>query len=298
MSTVNCGKNIAQGSLPAGTPPQPPSWTAVVPAHLYHAAARSGAFLSASMLREFRLCPAMYRDIVAGRTGSRKSPALKFGAAAHKLILEGEGAYRSLYAVCGPTNPATGRSFTPESQTYARWLTETGLPAERTLTPGEDERLRRMRDAVAAHPEAARLLAHGWPERTVRAVWAGMACQARLDWLAPEGRAVDLKTVSDLDRFELDAPRFGYLNQFAFYRDIVREAGGGDLEMSVVAVEKKPPFRVGVWHFPAAVLAPAAERNIFDAARLARCRATGHWPTGYESPRLYPGAAVPAAWLN
>ncbi len=250
------------------------------------------------MLKQFRTCPALYRDIIRGREKIPEKSAFRFGRAAHKLILEGEDACQAEFLVGGPVNEKTGRSFGHGSRAFARWLEESGLAPDRIITPAEARDIRQMRAAVRAHREAAALLADGWPERSAGAEIAGLACRARFDWLRADGAVVDLKTTADIGRFEDDAKRFGYLHQFAFYRDVARAAGADDPRMAAVVVEKQPPFRVGVWYFTCDVLAPYAARNLASMQALARCRAEDRWPTGYEGPRNFPPAILPPVWLN
>lgn len=290
MSTLNCQQKKRRE--------QPPPWTAVIGEQMYHEDARSGRFLSSSLLREFVACPAAYHDILQGKARGNESDAMRLGKAAHKLILEGEHAYRGAFLVGGPFNERSGKYYASSSLAFSRWLDDNGLDRRAVVTPAEHEILLRLAESARRHPEIALLLGAGWPERSVRAVCDGVACQARLDWLRPDGVAVDLKTVADIARFEADAGRFGYLHQFAFYRDVALAAGAVGLDMVAVVLEKKPPFRAGVWRFSAETLLPYSAQNRLALARLLRCRERGLWPTGYEKPRQFPPAGIPPLWLN
>lgn len=290
MSTLNCGKNIL--------PPPPPEWTYSVSEQEYHAATARGGVMSSGMLKEFRACPAQYRLLVCGGVSRRESDAMRFGRAVHKLLLEGEAAFAATFLVGGPLNERTGRSFSPGTKAFEQWLGENGLERNSVLTPAEAETARTMRKALRAHPEAARLFDQGWPERSARASCDGVECQIRLDWLRGDGVAVDLKTTDDMERFESDARRYGYLHQFAFYRDVAREAGGGELSMTAVVLEKKPPFRIGVWRFGPEALAPYSAQNKAALIRFRQCRENDRWPTGYEKVRNFPPAGIPPVWLN
>ena len=290
MSTLNCHKN--------GFSQPEPAWTTRIPESRYHEDALTGKILSSGMLKEFRLCPAHYHALITGKARRSESDALRFGRAVHKLILEGDRAYRDAFMVGGPINEKTGRAFGSESKTFEKWLEEYGLERERTLTPGEAEDIVHMREAVRSHREAGLLLSSGWPELSARAELQGIPCQIRLDWLCPDGVAVDLKTCSDIARFEADARRFGYLNQFAFYRDVAQAAGAGEVTVVAVVLEKRQPFRVGVWRFPDDILAPYSAQNRTAIAALHCCRERGRWPTGYEGTRAFPPAGLPPVWLN
>lgn len=276
----------------------PPAWTCFIPEKMYHGESRSGRVMSSSLLREFRVCPAQYRATISGLAERADTDAFRLGRAAHKLVLEGEAVFRCAFAVGGPVNEKTGRSYGAGTRAFDQWLDECGLDRKSVVTPVEYEGMLRMRDAVWSHSEIGRLLADGWPERSARAALEDVPCQIRLDWLRPDGVAVDLKTVEDITRFEQDARRFGYLHQFAFYREAALAAGGGELEMIAAVVEKRPPYRAGVWRFPADTLAPYAEQNRKALRAFLRCRAENRWPTGYEKPRNYPLAGIPPVWLN
>ena len=290
MSTLNINK-IQQKQLP-------PQWTSFVPEESYHAQAQSGRAVSSTMLKEFRRCPAHYHAIVTGRATRRDKSVYRIGRAVHKLLLEGESAYRGSFFVGGPINERTGRSFSAESKTFLDWIEENGLEPGKVITGSEAVDIVRMRDAVRRHGEAAALLGKGWPERCAAAEYGGVWCQARLDWLTPGGDVVDVKTTHDITRFEEEARRYGYLYQFAFYREVLLAAGAGDVSMAAVVIEKREPFRVGVWRFPVSVLTPYAMRNRAALRVLARCRESGIWPTGYEEARVFPPADTPKAWLN
>ncbi|MCD8351344.1 MAG: PD-(D/E)XK nuclease-like domain-containing protein [Planctomycetaceae bacterium] len=249
------------------------------------------------MLKEFRACPAHYHAIVTGCVQTTTGRAYRFGQAAHKLVLEGESALRKSFAIGGPINGRTGRSYAHESRAFRDWASDCGINAETILTPMEWDTLQRMNDAINRHREAAGLLSDGWAELCACASLTDIPCQARFDWLRHDGTVVDLKTTADITRFESDARRFGYLHQFAFYRQVA-EAAGTAVEMVAVVVEKRPPHRVGVWRFPKAALAPYVALNQTALRSLKRCRDTRTWPTGYESARAFPPAGVPPVWLN
>ncbi len=290
MSTLNINKN-PQDSLP-------PPWTTFVEEQRYHQKAQTGQAISSSMLKVFRKSPALYFARITGKTSEKNCPAFRVGRAVHTLLLEGEPAYAASFSVGGPCNSRTGRSFGAETKAFRKWICENGLDPGRVITPSEARDIARMREAVLRHRGAAALLAHGWPERAAEAECGGLPCQARMDWLTPEGIVVDVKTTRRLDDFESEARRFGYLNQFAFYRAVAAAAGAGDLEVRAVVVEKQAPFRVCVWAFPPSVLAPCAAQNAEALRRLRRCRETGVWPGGFEEGRTFPPAGTPALWLN
>jgi len=250
------------------------------PGSVYHAGRKD--HLSSHALADFRRCPKLYRRKQLRLVPERDSTAYALGRAAHVLILEGRERFEAEFAVGGPTNPRTGRPFGSETKAFAERL---GKPV---VSEADAALLDRMDASVREHVYARELLRCGVAEGVVRAEYRGVACQSRLDWVNPlEGRGiVDLKTCDDLDRFEEDAVRFGYPHQLAFYREVVVEASGVELECHLIAIEKREPYRCGVWQLSRRLLDLAADENVESIERLARCRDTDVWPTGFESMRL------------
>ncbi len=108
-----------------------------------------------------------------------------------------------------------------------------------------------------------------------------------MDWFEPHHGIVDLKTCDDLTWFEADARRFGYAHQLAFYRAVLAQVIGVHMPVHLIAVEKKEPFRCGVWLVSPDTLAVAHRDNEQAIDRLKACLAEELWPTGYEERRLF-----------
>jgi hypothetical protein len=53
----------------------------------------------------------------------------------------------------------------------------------------------------------------------------------------------------------------------------------------MIAVEKKQPFRCGVWRIAETALDFAETENAAAIERLKKCRSENIWPTGYEEIR-------------
>ena len=77
-----------------------------IPAEEYHAASRSGRYMSSHLQADFRESPELYRRKTCGEIAESESPALALGRAAHCLILEGRAAFDEQFHVAdGPVNP-------------------------------------------------------------------------------------------------------------------------------------------------------------------------------------------------
>jgi hypothetical protein len=247
-------------------------------------AARRKDCLSSHTLAEFRKNPRLYRKKQLGLVTEEERTAYIVGRATHCRVLEGANEFRRRFAIGGPTNPRTNRLFGQDSKAYAEWAATIGKPA---LSQDTADLCEQLAEAVSNHAEAAALLAEGQAEGVVRTEYGGLASQIRIDWTHPERGIVDLKTIDDLDWFEVQARSFSYAHQLAFYRAILAAVAGRKAEVHVIAVEKKEPFRVGVWRFSDQVLDAAARENLAAIERLKICREQDRWPTGYEAIRSF-----------
>jgi hypothetical protein len=72
----------------------------------------------------------------------------------------------------------------------------------------------------------------------------------------------------------------------AFYQLVLAQVIGQHVPVHIVAVEKREPFRCGVWRISDETLGIARSENEAAIGRLIRCRDAGFWPTGYEDVRI------------
>jgi hypothetical protein len=247
---------------------------------------KSKTHLSSHALADFRKCPLLYRKRKEGLIPDEDRPAFALGRAAHVLILERAEQFNRLYVISdGPINDRTGRAFGKDTAAYREW--RDSLKDKEPVSRSDYELISDMADGVHANPEAVALLARGQAEGVLRAEYCGVPCQIRMDWFNPERGIVDLKTCDDLTWFEADARRFGYANQMAFYQAVLERATGEVAPVHMIAVEKKEPFRCGVWLLSDVTLAVARRANDAAIEQLKQCERTGIWPTGYEERRVF-----------
>jgi hypothetical protein len=252
------------------------------PADLYHS--KRSEYLSSHQLADFRKCPLLYHRKKMENVTQEDRPAYMIGRAAHTLILEGLERFEAEYAVGGPVNPRTGQPFGSGTKAWAEWAEAVDKDI---LTDAQWEVVARMNEAVKTHPVATTLLEYGEAEGVVRDDYCGMPCQIRMDWYDPHHGLVDLKTCDDLTWFEADARRYGYAHQLAFYRAVLMQATGQCMPVHLIAVEKKEPYRCGVWLMAPETLTAAQRENEEAIDRLRACLAEEDWPTGYEERRLF-----------
>lgn len=258
-------------------------WITAEAAADYHA--KRTKYLSSHLLADFRQRgPYYFHQKRLGKIPDVDRPAFAFGRAAHTLILEGVEKFQQEYVIGGPINEKTGKPYGKDTKAFAEWQAAHGKPV---ITEEDGEKLWAMRNAVLAHEDARELLAVGIPEGTARAQYVGEPCQIRMDWFNEQRGIVDLKTCNLLDFFESDARRFQYAHQMAFYRAVAACASGRSFPVHIIAVEKDPPHRVGVWLIPHDILGIAAQENEQAIAAIHECRMSERWPTGYEKVREF-----------
>lgn len=252
------------------------------PAEHYHA--QANRYLSSHQLLDFIKCPWLHRKKAIGLIDETESTSFLIGRAAHTRILEGRNAYEQQFAFGGPINPKTGKPFGSGTKAFAEWAQVQGKPV---LSHDQVDLIEQMAAGVAMNEKAVDLLLYGRAEGVVRARYGGMDCQIRIDWVHPRRGIVDFKTCDDLTWFEADARRFGYHRQMAFYRAVLGQVLEGLLvPVYLIAVEKKEPFRCGLWRLGDETLAIAQRENEAAIRRLQLCHQRDEWPTGFEEIRV------------
>ena len=245
--------------------------------------------ISHSKLECYRRRPALYYKKYVAQTlpQPEESGAFRLGSAVHCAVLE-EKEFASRYVLKPDCDRRTKEGKIQFAEFAAQHAGKTFLDAD------EMAQVVAMREAVAAHPIASRLLAEGIPEMTWRKAQPNAlgALQCRTDWFAPCGceisefhpYALDIKTVESLDsdafrNFERAAFSYGYHRQAGFYLPLINEILEYPVSrMYYVAVEKVEPFGVAVYKLADDAIARGQDENIADLVRLKRSLETNDWP--------------------
>lgn len=220
-----------------------------------------------STLKCMSASPLHYRHRL--ETPRDDTPAMRFGRACHTAVLEPD------------RFPLEWVVFDGRRAGNA-WAEFAAVNADRgILTRSEYETALAVRDAVHAHPAAAKLLAGCEYEQTV--LWndpdTGIACKARPD-AVNKRTLVDLKTTRTIDarKFGRVAYDLDYFGQLAFYAEGLAITTGRYYEAFIVAVESECPHDVGVFAVEPDSLAAAADRSHEYLERVAQCRTADDWP--------------------
>lgn len=257
-----------------------------------------GKHLSSGLLSKFRKCPLLYQKTSKGQIEEKSSPAWDLGRWFHTLALEGVSVFEDLYTIGGPINEKTGKAYGKGTKAWDDHARTTG----KEIIPKQDyELMEKMLVQLIRHPIAGQLLCDGLAERVIRREYNGISCQIRCDYVTKEDDAeyltlIDLKTCDDLDWFEHDARRYGYLNQMAFYRRVLEMACLEVPEIFdslpvcyFIVAEKKEPHRCGLFAIDPLALDQYRGANEKDMAKILAYREKyGEnlmWPTGFEGIR-------------
>ena len=214
-----------------------------VPDTVYHGR-RGVGVISKSALDRVHRSPAHYRAWL--EAPSEDTPALKFGRAFHSAVLEPD-VYERRYAV----KPDFGDCRRKENKARRDAWRQANAGLER-IGEDEDERIRAMMASVYAHPLASKLVTGGSPELTItwRDPETGLYGKSRADNYIEDhgGLVVDLKSCQDasVDEFAKSVARYRYHVQDALYRYAFGSVDKPVKHFILVAVEKEPPYAVGV----------------------------------------------------
>lgn len=246
---------------------------------------------------------AAYRD--PNRVKPEPTPALILGSAVHSAVLEPDlfGGEYTCAPEDAPKRPTAAQvnAKRPSQETadaIAFWRDFEADNAGKTLlTRDQWTTALAMRDAVHRHPLARRLVVGGQAEQSVYATNAGTGAliKCRLDYFLPEaGMIVDLKTTEDASPagFGRSAANFRYHVQCGWYQHVMAAAFGDAPPYWVfLAVEKSPPYAVGVYHVDAETAALGLRMAMRDLRTLVACEQADTWPDyGSESqPLQLPG---------
>ena len=206
----------------------------------------------------------------------KASPAFALGSAVHALVLE---PHKNL-VVRGPAD-----------RRGAKWKGDSlaaDLDGKILLTEGDYDLAAKIANAVRAHPAVGSFLADS--EFVAEASFfapdaeTGAHIKCRPDGYIPHAGVVfDIKTTRDAspDGFPKELRNYGYDLQAAFYLRTLREAGFNAKKFIFVAVEKEPPYAVGLHVMTDRYLDHANERVTRTLEKINAAVTAGDYTTGW-----------------
>lgn len=231
-----------------------------------------------------------WKYINPDREPQAPTPAMVLGSAIHSIILEPD-----LFTQEYVPNPGIERRSNAGKAEYAAFVAE---HKGKIILEDEDyQTCLHVRDAVHLHPVAAGLLTGGKAEQSFYAIdnETGELIKCRTDYLAGD-LIVDVKSTDDASPtgFGKSAANFRYPIQVAWYHDVLDAAFGEHPQHWVfLAVEKKPPYAIGIYFAERDQVARARVAARRDFMRIVECKRSGQWPDyGVEAMPL----SLPAWW--
>lgn len=204
--------------------------------------AREG--ISSSELKKIMKSPAHYIHWV--NNPQEDTPALLFGRASHKYVLETYDFYTE-FAVA----PLCDRRTKEGKEIWARFVEESD--GKDVITQEQFEKIDAMRTAAYATPFVSKLL-DGEKELSFWGIdeETGLPIKCRPDCITDFGSEhilVDYKTCTDAEntKFYRDSIKYGYDLQLAYYLDILKQNTGKDYIVVIIAQEKEPPYATNVF---------------------------------------------------
>ena len=200
--------------------------------------------VSSSELKKIMKSPMHYKHWK--ENPQEDTPALLFGRACHKYVLETYDFYNE-FAVA----PNVDRRTKDGKEEWAKFVAESY--GKDIVTEEQLEIIDAMRTAAYATPFVSKLMS-GEKELSFFGVdeETGLTIKCRPDCITEwNGKhiLVDYKTCTDCEntKFYRDSIKFGYDLQMAYYLDILKQNTGKDYMVVIIAQEKTAPYVTNVF---------------------------------------------------
>ncbi len=224
-------------------------------------------------------CPLKYwyKHVREDREPSAPTPNMIAGTAMHTLVLEPDD-FDVLYV----KEPKIDRRTKAGKEEAAAFEQE--HQGKILLTTDQIEKVKGMAGAINRHATAAPLLRAGEAEASYYAIdeGTGLLIKSRPDFVTDDGNImVDLKSTVDAspEGFARSIVNFRYFMQPAWYGDVMRAAGyTAPKHFVFIAVEKEPPYAVGVYYATPEIFDIGREQSRYDLDLIAQCHKAGEWP--------------------
>ncbi|HDM8140676.1 TPA: PD-(D/E)XK nuclease-like domain-containing protein [Vibrio harveyi] len=167
-----------------------------------------------------------------------KEETANIGNAAHCALLEPDE-YVNRHCIMPDLNLRTNAGKAEKQE----FIERAKLTGKTILSYDENRKILLMRDSALAHPTARGLLSQGKAEVSIfwRDPVTGFVFKIRPDWITDVGgfpMLVDVKTVADVNDFELSCGNYRYDVQDAFYSWVYEQATGQKPIFCFIAISK------------------------------------------------------------
>jgi len=237
--------------------------------------------MNISLLKELRRSALHFQH---AKTHPKESAAMTLGTAAHCAALEPERFTHDF--VIWDRKTDSGRAAPRTGKAWEAFQAEAG--ARTVLTVDEYWLAVEMAAAVRTDAVAAKYLAQGEPEVSLRWQLVDRPCKGRVDWLTTmdDGPViVGLKSARDCRPFIFGsaAAKLGYHLQWAWYFDGYLAITGKTPRMVEIVVESAAPHAVVVYVIPEDVIDQGRDEYQELLRQLAVCERDEIWPGPAET---------------
>lgn len=226
------------------------------------------------------------------------TPALLFGIAAHKYVLEEQDFWNDFVLA-----PSIDRRTKAGKEEYAAFMAQ--CAGKQIITAEQWEQIREMGDTIKCNGIARQLLMKGIHE--LPAFWVdeatGERCKCRFDCVtAINGQPVivDYKTANNAstEEFTRAAVKYGYDFQAAMYSAGYAATNDGAVPMFVFIVqEKEPPYSINILAADDDFVAHGEETFRELLGIYHHCNETGNW-WGYMGEENTINTLSLPAWMT
>lgn len=211
------------------------------------------------------------------RVRDEPTAAMVMGTAIHTAILEPDLLNQTV--VCGLDIPK--RSAADK----AEWANFEAANAGKIILRAEDyQTVLAVRDAVHKHPVASSLIKDGQTEQSFYATHpeTGELIKCRTDLVSNSGEFIlDVKSTDDAspEGFARSAANFRYHVQQSWYQDIFDIIYGEHPPYWMfLAVEKKPPYAIGIYYLPNEAVNLGGLLAQRDLRKIVEHKRNNEWP--------------------
>jgi len=218
------------------------------------------------------------------RVRADPTSAMVMGSAVHSAVLEPD-LFPTEY-VAAPTG--INKRTNAGKAEFAAF--ETANKGKTVLDADDFATCLAVRDAVHRHPVASGLLTGGQAEQSFYAIdkETGELIKCRTDYMHDSGAMiVDLKTTDDAspNGFGKSAANFRYPVQTSWYNGVLDAAfGEHPADWVFLAVEKSPPYAIGIYFMERDLLVRAELAARRDFMRIVEAKRSGNWPDYGQTP--------------
>lgn len=231
----------------------------------------------------FRLAKSPMHFKYAIEHPEESTPALVFGAAAHKYILE-EDAFFDEFDIA----PECDRRTKEGRQIYAEFVESS--QGKQIISREDYETIVAMSESIKAHPIADKLINQGKPMIEQSIFWTdadtGEAVKVRPDIMTEwdgEKFIIDYKTTDSCEdgHFERSCRKYGYKLQAGMYREGVFNELLEQYGFIFIAQEKKAPYAVRIYVCSQDFIDEGLDQYRALIGLYHKCKESGEW-FGYE----------------